>query len=236
MNYVQGLVEGLTSVATGLRITLRYAVDNWTGNGAVTIQYPEQKPVIPERFRGHLVNKVENCITCRACERACPVDCFVIDGERTEAGKLRPARFDIDLSKCIYCGLCVRACPTDCLTFSHMFVTAPEHHAAEWKMRYLFRVRADQVDRKLSTTETAQLERMGHAPVDQLASEDKTLLAELEDPHGTLLLARFGYGYYTPEEKVVIEAARAEAAKKKAEADAAKKALAEAAKKTEGTP
>jgi formate hydrogenlyase subunit 6/NADH:ubiquinone oxidoreductase subunit I len=73
---------------------------------------------VADRFRGHLHNDIERCIVCKACAKACPIDCFWIDGEKNEAGKLRPSRFDIDLLKCMYCGLCVVACPTGCLTMT----------------------------------------------------------------------------------------------------------------------
>jgi len=228
LTYINDMVEGLTATAIGLRTTLAYAVENWTANGAVTINYPEVQPQIADRFRGHLVNKSEDCIVCRLCEKACPVDCFVIDGERNEQGKLRASLFDIDLTKCIYCGLCVRACPVDCLTFSHIFTTAPEHHDAQWKMRFLFRSRPNQARVTLTTLEVAQLEGMGHKPADQLADADRALLGRLEDPNGSVLMGRYGLGYYTPEEKAVVEAKREIEKQRKAAEDAAKKAAAAA--------
>jgi NADH-quinone oxidoreductase subunit I len=234
LSYVNDILDGLKATVTGLRTTFDYAVENWTGNGAVTINYPEVPAKPAERFRGHLVNKSEDCIVCRLCEKACPVDCFLIDGERNEQGKLRASLFDIDLTKCIYCGLCVRACPVDCLTFSHIYTTAPEHHDQEWSMRFLFRARPDQASVKLTSFEVAQLTAMGHTPREQLNDADLALLDRLEDPlRGTVLMGRYGLGYYTPEEKARVDAIREAEKQRKAAEEVAKKAAAEAAKAAE---
>src|SRR5438876_8730659 len=56
---------------------------------------------------------LEICTACLACERACPIDCIVIDAEKDKSvGGLVMTRFDIDMAKCMYCGLCSEPCPT----------------------------------------------------------------------------------------------------------------------------
>jgi formate hydrogenlyase subunit 6/NADH:ubiquinone oxidoreductase subunit I len=72
---------------------------------------------LADRFRGHLHNDIERCIVCKACANVCPIDCFWIDGEKTESNKLRPSRFDIDLLKCMYRPVRFRL-PTGCLTMT----------------------------------------------------------------------------------------------------------------------
>jgi len=223
---LDGLLDGLNSTLGGLRTTWRFAQQNWFGDGAITVQYPEQAPTLSPRFRGHLHNRVADCITCSACAKACPVDCFTIEGERNEQNKLRPSRFDIDLTKCIYCGLCTRACPTDCLTFAQDFTTSPEKHAPAEQTRFLFRVAPEQVDSRLDSLDVARLARIGSRPRDQLSDEDRAFLDRIEDPdHGQTLLARYGVGYYTAEEKTVVDAKR-EAEKQRKAAEAAAKAAA----------
>jgi ferredoxin len=68
---------------------------------------------LPFRYRGILEVDLEICTACLACERACPIDCIVIDAEKDKAaGGLVMTRFDIDMAKCMYCGLCSEPCPT----------------------------------------------------------------------------------------------------------------------------
>ncbi len=228
LKYLGGLVDGLSSTVTGLTTTARYAVENWGGQGKVTIQYPEQPAAPTTNFRGHLYNDNIACVVCNGCAKVCPVDCFTIVGERNELGRLRVSRFDIDLSKCISCGLCVRACGSDSLMFTQDFTTAPERHAEPAKQRWLFRVRADQMGRVLDSTEVAKLKAIGSRPREELTPDELAFLDTVEDPeHGTMLVARFGLGMYTSEEKQRVEAAR-EAEKQRKAAEAAAK---EAAKK-----
>jgi formate hydrogenlyase subunit 6/NADH:ubiquinone oxidoreductase subunit I len=234
MSYLGGILDGLVSTFTGLRTTARFATDNWTGNGRVTVQYPEEKPTLAPRFRGHLFNKIDACVVCNGCAKACPVDCFTIVGERTESGKMRASRFDIDLTKCISCGLCVRACGTDSLQFTLDYTTAPEHHAGEAAQRWLFRCRPDQVPTVFDTADMARLTAIGGKSREHLSADDRAFLDRFEDAElGTVLYARFGMGMYTPEEKARVEAAREAEKKRKAEiaakAEAERKAAKEAA-------
>ena len=122
--WVNGIYEGVEAFLVGMRTTAGFLVENVRGSGgatAVTRQYPQEAAVVVgDRVRGHLVNDTARCIVCFACDKACPVDCFVMEGERDRDNKMRGSRFDIDLSKCIYCGLCVRACPTGARHFGDL--------------------------------------------------------------------------------------------------------------------
>ena len=83
-----------------------------------TVEYPDRMAVrvqdtLPLRYRGILEVDLEICTACLACERACPIDCIVIDAKKDKAaGGFVMTRFDIDLAKCMYCGLCSEPCPT----------------------------------------------------------------------------------------------------------------------------
>lgn len=230
--WVREIVEGVESFAVGMASTARFAYENWSGKpqGAMTLEYPAQKPQIPERFRGHLFNDVGRCITCKLCAKACPVDCFVIEGERNEEGKFRTSRFDIDLTKCIYCGLCTRACPTDCLSMQGGFELDPVNTVNQRGQRFLFTQRPDQLDVRLEGAEVDRLLRVSSQKPGERSAEDAAFLARIEDPRGTAIIAKFGVGYYTADELRQVEAKREELKKAKEAQAAAAKAAADKAK------
>jgi NADH-quinone oxidoreductase subunit I len=82
-----------------------------------TVQYPEEKPYLPPRYRGRIVlsrdpDGGERCVGCYLCAVACPVDCISLQATEDENGRRYPDSFQINFSRCIYCGLCEEACPT----------------------------------------------------------------------------------------------------------------------------
>jgi NADH-quinone oxidoreductase subunit I len=97
---------------------------------SVTLQYPTEKWSLPERSRSRLLNKIEDCIGCGQCARACPTDCILIQTEKRGKEepeifasngtpiKLRTYVFDIDMTLCCYCALCTFPCPTRCLVMT----------------------------------------------------------------------------------------------------------------------
>jgi NADH-quinone oxidoreductase subunit I len=83
----------------------------------VTIQYPEEKPYLPPRYRGRIIlsrdpDGGERCVACYLCAVACPVDCISLQATEDETGRRYPAFFRINFSRCIFCGYCEEACPT----------------------------------------------------------------------------------------------------------------------------
>lgn len=227
--WVHGIYEGVESFLTGMRTTGRYLLENLRGRGgatAITRCYPElPAEVVGERVRGHLFNDAPRCIVCHACDLVCPVDCFVMEGERDENNKMRASRFDIDLSKCIYCGLCVRACPTDSLSMTADFELVPER---EGTGRYLFRRNSSQLDQRLEAADVERLLRLSHQPRESLPAADREWLDARVDPGGPHLIGLYGMGYYTAEQKAKVDAERE--AKKSSKAAAAKPAAPAAAK------
>ena len=92
----------------------------------VTIQYPEEKRPVRQRFRGrHALkrydNGMEKCIGCALCAAACPSDAiFVEAAENTDAARFSPGEryastYEINMLRCIFCGFCEDACPTEAI-------------------------------------------------------------------------------------------------------------------------
>jgi NADH-quinone oxidoreductase subunit I len=82
-----------------------------------TVQYPEEKPYLPPRYRGRIIlsrdpDGNERCVACYLCAAACPVDCISLQAAIDENGRRYPEIFRINFSRCIYCGFCEEACPT----------------------------------------------------------------------------------------------------------------------------
>ncbi len=126
--YLINTWQGLWTVLVGMKVTLKHIFVP-----SVTIQYPDVKPVLPERARNRLYVNMDDCIGCMQCSTACPVNCIEIetvkaipsDGERiTSNGKKKAlwvTRFDIDIAKCCFCSLCTYPCPTECIKMTNVY-------------------------------------------------------------------------------------------------------------------
>ena len=111
----------LIEIINGLWITLK----NFFFGRKVTIQYPEERRVYSERFRGvHYIkatNGIENCTACMLCPTVCPAECIHIEaGERPDKEKY-PVKFEIDLLRYCFCGMCEEACPKDAIKLSTIY-------------------------------------------------------------------------------------------------------------------
>lgn len=102
----------------------------------VTVQYPDQKPELPPRWRGRIVltrdpDGAERCVACYLCAVACPVDCISLQNAETEDGRRYPSFFRINFSRCIFCGFCEEACPTYAIQLT------PDFEMAEYNRQNL---------------------------------------------------------------------------------------------------
>lgn len=100
----------------------------------VTLEYPEKRAVLNDRFRGCLTIDISKCSGCGICKSVCP--CFgVINIEKTvlndeainselTSAKPRLSSFSIDTAQCIFCGNCVQNCPNHALVMTQNYELA----------------------------------------------------------------------------------------------------------------
>jgi NADH-quinone oxidoreductase subunit I len=92
----------------------------------VTMQYPEERWVVPDGYRGapYLVKDQEGrtkCVSCQLCEFVCPPKAISItppgEAGSPEAGNVEkaPKAFDINMLRCIFCGYCQEVCPEEAI-------------------------------------------------------------------------------------------------------------------------
>jgi NAD(P)H-quinone oxidoreductase subunit I len=89
---------------------------------AITIQYPYEKLIPSERFRGRIHFEFDKCIACEVCVRVCPINLPVVNWEfQKEKKKKQLQTYSIDFGVCIFCGNCVEYCPTNCLSMTEEY-------------------------------------------------------------------------------------------------------------------
>ena len=115
MGYFDDIRGAIGTTLKGMKITLLQVKEP-----AFTLEYPDERKVLPDSERGIHEYDVERCIACDNCAKACPVDCIYIEAVgKGKAAKL--TRFEIDYQKCLFCNLCVPPCPVDCIKMGKEF-------------------------------------------------------------------------------------------------------------------
>src|SRR5262245_21087726 len=97
--------------------------------GSFTVQYPEEKLKVPERFRVLPVLIYEEadgdirCTSCGICAKVCPPQCIWMVQAKGPDGKPKPKlhEFYIDMDVCMNCGFCSEFCPFDAIKMDHQF-------------------------------------------------------------------------------------------------------------------
>jgi formate hydrogenlyase subunit 6/NADH:ubiquinone oxidoreductase subunit I len=133
-SYIGNIIDTAKTIFEGMAVTCSHFVRKPS-----TVQYPDRVDIriqdtLPFRYRGILEVDLEICTGCLACERACPIDCIVIDATKDKQTKaMVMTRFDIDIAKCMYCGLCSEPCPTGSIHHT------PEFEGADFSLESMVR-------------------------------------------------------------------------------------------------
>ena len=151
-----------TGLAKGLALTLRHFVDSFVDDirygmrkyhhstdnfgirqgtktqGVITVQYPDEKVAVPERFRfvpflileddDHPTRAGKDwCTSCGICAKVCPPQCiWIVRGNDPVTGRPvpEPEAFFIDIDICMNCGYCAEYCPFDAIKMDHDYELA----------------------------------------------------------------------------------------------------------------
>ncbi len=106
--------------------------------GIFTVEYPDEKIAVPERFRFIpflVVNNYDDperpgmdwCTSCGICAKVCPPQCiWIVRSSDPETGRpvTEPEAFYIDIDICMNCGLCAEFCPFDAIKMDHDYELA----------------------------------------------------------------------------------------------------------------
>ncbi len=89
--------------------------------GKVTMAYPLQPDVPPERFRGRPLFDANKCVGCAGCANNCPArEILVVD----PCQEVRVIKY---LGRrCTYCGRCADVCPEKAIAMSGQFETSTD--------------------------------------------------------------------------------------------------------------
>ena len=102
---------------------------NSTTEGIFTVEYPDERLPVYERFRvlPMLVYDTEDgnirCTSCNICAKVCPPQCIWMTQAKGPKGNVvpLPEEFFIDMDVCMNCGMCSEYCPFDAIKMDHNF-------------------------------------------------------------------------------------------------------------------
>jgi NAD(P)H-quinone oxidoreductase subunit I len=116
-DYAKETVQSARYIGQGLSVTFDHM-----RRRPITVQYPYEKLIPSERFRGRIHFEFDKCISCEVCVRVCPINLPVVDWEFDKASKKKKLKhYSIDFGVCIFCGNCVEYCPTNCLSMTEEY-------------------------------------------------------------------------------------------------------------------
>jgi len=272
-----------TGLLRGLGITLKHAIDSFTddrkgvpsryqdsiqlGNGRriidqpitqeglLTIQYPEEKRLLPERFRyipmliWDTQANEDKCTACGICAKVCPPQCIWIVRDMDANGKpvARPAEFYIDAAVCMSCSFCVEFCPFDAIKMNHDYelavydrypqlvydkaeLTVPvEYYAALWPAQY---AAEEEAKRQKEAEDRAKAEAKARADAEKAARAAAEAAKPKPTPEAVAALQEQADSTTSSAAPIAAaDGASSETDAKKARLDELKRKAAEAAKK-----
>ena len=116
-SYLKDTVDAAKYMLQGMSVTFDHM-----RRRPVTIQYPYEKLIPSERYRGRIHYEFDKCIACEVCVRVCPINLPVVDWVMNKQTKKKDLRnYSIDFGACIFCGNCVEYCPTNCLSMTEEY-------------------------------------------------------------------------------------------------------------------
>ena len=104
-------------------------VQDFKTEGLFTVEYPDERPPVYERYRvlPVLVYDTEDgnvrCTCCNICAKVCPPQCIWMSQAKSPKGTVVPLPEDyyIDMDVCMNCGLCSEYCPFDAIKMDQNF-------------------------------------------------------------------------------------------------------------------
>ncbi len=110
----------------------RVVVQDARAEGLFTVEYPDERLPVFERFRmlPVLIYDDEDgyvrCTNCTICAKVCPPQCIWMSQARSPRGTVAPLpeEFFIDMDVCMNCGLCAEYCPFDAIKMNQNFELA----------------------------------------------------------------------------------------------------------------
>ncbi|MGD1904737.1 MAG: NAD(P)H-quinone oxidoreductase subunit I [Leptolyngbyaceae cyanobacterium] len=119
-DYARESVQAAKYIGQGLSVTFDHMKRR-----PITVQYPYEKLILSERYRGRIHFEFDKCIACEVCVRVCPINLPVVDWAFDKSSKKKTLRhYSIDFGVCIFCGNCVEYCPTNCLSMTEEYELA----------------------------------------------------------------------------------------------------------------
>ena len=119
-DYAKETAQAAKYIGQGLSVTFDHMKRR-----PITVQYPYEKLIPSERFRGRIHFEFDKCISCEVCVRVCPINLPVVDWDFDKSTKKKTLKhYSIDFGVCIFCGNCVEYCPTNCLSMTEEYELA----------------------------------------------------------------------------------------------------------------